>query len=683
MITATSPASSRARRGARRPVRLGVAVLTVGTLALLTGCDDSPDAPQAPAETLAEALTTGDFSEVPVDGAAAGDLEAAVANLHEPFGEIDPEITVGEIALDVPEEDSPQAPTATVPLHHAWDLSELGAPDETWEYDTEAEFTYSREAEEWRLEADVEDVLADYDGAEAVGISTVSGDRGRIMDRHGKAIVRDREIIRVGLDKTRLTDDDSPASEKRQRQAARQLAELVDIDAESYADKVVGYGDEAFVEAIPLRADSDRVTAEELESVPGAVGREDTMPLAESSDFAPLLLGRVGDVTAEDLEEDETLQTGDTIGQSGMQGTYDDALRGEGGLRIHVGGQTQHTVEASAGDDVDTSLEPRLQQLAQDTIAEQDSAAALVAIKPSSGEVLAAASHTPESSWVPTATQATYAPGSSFKIVSSLTMLRDGIEPDSTVQCPMSTTVHGQAFNNHEGFSPEYLGDVTFQEAVATSCNTVFVDRWDDTTSPELQQAAADLGLSNELQDIGMPADFGSVPEDSERNELGANLFGQGVVETSALGMATVVSSVAAGETVHPWLVDPEDQQGAEEGSDEDSEEGSEGDSDESSENSEESGLTSQEAEDLRTLLSDTVDYGTLETMEEIPGAPVLAKTGTAQAGSGEDMYAHTWVVAVQDDLAVAIFVEEGEYGSSTNGPLLHDFLTGAPDILE
>lgn len=682
MITVTSPAP-RARRGARRPARLGVAVLTVGTLALLTGCDDSPDAPQAPAETLAEALTTGDFSEVPVDGAAAGDLEAAVANLHEPFGEIDPEITVGEIALDVPEEDSPQAPTATVPLHHAWDLSELGAPGETWEYDTEAEFTYSREAEEWRLEADVEDILADYDGAEAVGISTVSGDRGRIMDRHGKAMVRDREIIRVGLDKTRLTEDDSPASEERQRQAARQLAELVDIDAESYAEKVVGYGDEAFVEAIPLRADSDRVTAAELESIPGAVGREDTMPLAESKDFAPLLLGRVGDVTAEDLEEDETLQVGDTIGQSGMQAVYDDVLRGGGGLRIHVGGQTQHTVEAGAGDDVDTSLEPRLQQLAQDTLAEQNSAAALVAIKPSSGEVLAAASHAPEESWVPTATQATYAPGSSFKIVSSLTMLRDGLEPDSTVQCPMSTTVHGQVFNNHEGFSPEYLGDVTFQEAVATSCNTVFVDRWDDTTSPELQQAAADLGLSNELQDIGMPADFGSVPEDSERNELGANLFGQGVVEASALGMATVASSVAAGETVHPWLVDPEDQQAADEGSGEGSEDDSEDDSENGSEDAEESGLTSQEAEDLRTLLADTVDYGTLKTMEEVPGAPVYAKTGTAQAGSGEDMYAHTWVVAVQDDLAVAIFVEEGEYGSSTNGPLLHDFLTAAPDILE
>ena len=80
--------------------------------------------------------------------------------------------------------------------------------------------------------------------------------------------------------------------------------------------------------------------------------------------------------------------------------------------------------------------------------------------------------------------------------------------------------------------------------------------------------------------------------------------------------------------------------------------------------------------------MTDTVSFGTLESMEEVPGEHVYAKTGTAEAGDGDDTYAHTWVIAVQGDLAVAIFLEEGEFGGSTNGPLLHEFLSGAHDIL-
>ena len=46
-------------------------------------------------------------------------------------------------------------------------------------------------------------------------------------------------------------------------------------------------------------------------------------------------------------------------------------------------------------------------------------------------------------------------------------------------------------------------------------------------------------------------------------------------------------------------------------------------------------------------------------------------------------MYAHTWVIAFQGDLAVAIFVEDGDFGSTTNGPILHDFLSGVHEIRE
>jgi cell division protein FtsI/penicillin-binding protein 2 len=58
-----------------------------------------------------------------------------------------------------------------------------------------------------------------------------------------------------------------------------------------------------------------------------------------------------------------------------------------------------------------------------------------------------------------------------------------------------------------------------------------------------------------------------------------------------------------------------------------------------------------------------------------VPGEPVLAKTGTAQYGAADQLANHAWMIGIQGDLAVAVFVEDGEYGSTTAGPLLEEFL--------
>ncbi|WP_258934688.1 penicillin-binding transpeptidase domain-containing protein [Nesterenkonia pannonica] len=91
-------------------------------------------------------------------------------------------------------------------------------------------------------------------------------------------------------------------------------------------------------------------------------------------------------------------------------------------------------------------------------------------------------------------------------------------------------------------------------------------------------------------------------------------------------------------------------------------------------------GLTEDEGAQMQALMAGTVSYGTLDFLDPIPGARVYAKTGTAE--SGEDL-PHTWVIGFQGDLAVAIFLEEGEWGSTDNGPLLREFLVGAQDILD
>lgn len=622
---------------------------------LLSACSDDPDPAESlgpAAEELAEAIAQADLEGIPLSSGDLSSLNTAAERLHESLEDLTVEVEVAETDIDIPDEDSPRSPSAEVTYRHTWDLEALGVEDEDWDYTTQAELSYHEDSETWYLDGSYDLFLSDYQGHEEIGITTTGADRGRIMDGSGRAMVYNRDVVILGVDKTQFGTDEEEALEA----SARELAETVGIDADTYAEQVEAYGDEAFVEAITVRREGGHVTVEDVEDIRGVHWLDSEMSLADSSDFAPLLLGRVGPVTAEHLEEDPTLQIGDMIGTSGLQSVHEQTLRGTPGVRIYRADETLFSTDPETGDDVHTSLHPRLQNLAQEIMEAQDTTGGLVAIRPSDGGILAAASHSPDGSSVDAATQSAYAPGSTFKMVSSLAMLRDGLTADSTISCPSSVTVHGQQFTNVAGY--EHTGSISFADAVAHSCNTVFAAAHDDVSSEDLREAALDLGLNNDVG-IGLHAIKGSVPADAELNEHAANLFGQGTVETSALGMAAVAASIADGRTVHPWLVEGSGEPG------EDAETGE--------------GLTEEEGEQMRALMRGTVPHGTLDFLDPIPGDHVYAKTGTAE--SGDDM-PHTWVIGFQGDLAVAIFLEEGEWGSTDNGPLLREFLIGAQDIL-
>ena len=82
-------------------------------------------------------------------------------------------------------------------------------------------------------------------------------------------------------------------------------------------------------------------------------------------------------------------------------------------------------------------------------------------------------------------------------------------------------------------------------------------------------------------------------------------------------------------------------------------------------------------------MMRAVVTEGSGSLLAGLPGA-VGAKTGTAEYGSpGEDgagagaLPTHAWMIATQGDLAVAVFVETGESGSQSAGPLLLELPPG------
>ena len=88
--------------------------------------------------------------------------------------------------------------------------------------------------------------------------------------------------------------------------------------------------------------------------------------------------------------------------------------------------------------------------------------------------------------------------------------------------------------------------------------------------------------------------------------------------------------------------------------------------------------LTGAEAAALRSMLRGVVTSGSGSLLADVPGAPVIAKTGTAEFEADGKVLTHAWMIAAQGDLAVAVFVDRGESGSRTAGPILEAFLRAA-----
>ena len=107
--------------------------------------------------------------------------------------------------------------------------------------------------------------------------------------------------------------------------------------------------------------------------------------------------------------------------------------------------------KAVGGKPLTTTLNPGLQLLAERTLAKTRPASALVAIRPSTGAVVAAANNAgTRGQSIATVGQAP--PGSTFKVVSALALLRAGLDPDSPVSCPLTVTVEGKTFTNYSDY---------------------------------------------------------------------------------------------------------------------------------------------------------------------------------------------------------------------------------------
>jgi cell division protein FtsI/penicillin-binding protein 2 len=621
------------------------AVLTLLIAVAASGCtgggNDQPEQPdpQQAATALASGLTAKDLSKVTFTPETATTAQAS-------FDRITQELDTAKLQVDTAGVRQ-SGRTAVATLHWSWDLSAA-----TWEYDAKADLKLVDDA--WQVAWAPSVVEPSLQEGENLDVSAVLADRGDILGAGGQQIVTEREVSRVGIDKTQLNGADPARS-------ARAMAQLVGVDAGPYVKAVKAAGDQAFVEAIVFRQDElPAEVSSGVTTIPGGRIIAGSLPLAPTRDFAAPLLGRVGPVTADIIKEHPEYHPGDVAGLSGLEARYDEQLRGTPGVLVQAvpekgNPRELYRTEATPGDPLVLSLDVGLQTKAEQLLAGVGPASALVAIRPSTGDLLVAANG-PGNGGQNLATFGQFAPGSTFKTVSSLALLRAGLTPDTVVPCTRTITVNGKEFKNYSDYPSSALGNIPLKTALANSCNTAFISQAPKLSGTDLFDAGVSLGIGLD-HDLGFPAYFGKTdPDTSGETGAAAQLIGQGTILASPMVMATVIASVQQGSLVVPWLVQGH-QDSAPDGA---------------------APLTDAEVGSLRSMLRGVVTSGSGRGLLDVPGPPVIAKTGTAEFGTGDHLQTHAWMIAAQGDLAVCVFVDVGESGSGTAGPILEDFLRAA-----
>ena len=114
--------------------------------------------------------------------------------------------------------------------------------------------------------------------------------------------------------------------------------------------------------------------------------------------------------------------------------------------------------------------------------------------------------------------------------------------------------VDGKSFKNYDDYPSSGIGEISFEDALANSCNTAFIGQRDKLGPKSLSEAAAALGLGVD-HDTGFPTFFGQVGTPASETQAAASMIGQGTVLASPMAMATVVASVVKGSAVLPQLL--------------------------------------------------------------------------------------------------------------------------------
>ncbi|MCX5246587.1 penicillin-binding transpeptidase domain-containing protein [Streptomyces sp. NBC_00201] len=284
-------------------------------------------------------------------------------------------------------------------------------------------------------------------------------------------------------------------------------------------------------------------------------------------------------------------------------------------------------------------------QAAAETAVKKYAESSVVAVKPSTGEVLAVANHRDDG--FNAAFLGKLAPGSTMKIISAATLIDNGITSmNGPAPCPNKAVWQSQTFHNLKRMQPNEKA--TLSESFARSCNTAFVKYADEVKVDSLTNEAENrFGLGRDNWKTGIPSFDGSVPA-SGGPDTAANMIGQGQVQLSPLNMASVTATAMTGGFRQPVIVSPklDDRELATA-----------------------QGLPAGTVAQLRAMMNRTATSGTAAGVMAGLSGTVGAKTGSAEV-DGQSK-SNSWFTGYRNDIAAAAMTQDGGHGIDAAGPIV------------
>lgn len=422
-----------------------------------------------------------------------------------------------------------------------------------------------------------------------VKVEPISPTRGLIYDRNGTLLAENQPSYQLVATPERLQEveqmlgrlDEVIELSERQRQRFRERLETA-----------------RRFEAVPLRTHLSKREVAEV-----AVNRH-RFPSLEvqarlvrhypQGAIAAHALGHVGRITKQDLRRlDAAAYRGtDYIGKSGIELAYEEILHGEPGFKrveTNALGRTIRTLERQApqpGGDLVLTLDSGLQRVAERALGDQ--AGALVALEPSSGEILAMVSHPDYNPELFTegmtvgrfanlagqgqkplfnrAVQGVYPPASTIKPFIGLGALEHGaVTPDTIVECDGEYHLEG-ADRPYRCWRRGGHGEVDYSRAIAESCNVYFYDTAFRMGIDQISGFLGPFGFGTETSLELLGERSGVLPSRAwKRRALGEGWYhgetvltgiGLGYFSATPLQMAKATAILAnRGRVVQPRLV--------------------------------------------------------------------------------------------------------------------------------
>lgn len=416
-----------------------------------------------------------------------------------------------------------------------------------------------------------------------VNLTLIPPRRGWIVDRFGRSIAMNRTDFRVDLIPDRVADPD---------RAVNALGDLLDLEHDARVrilddlEKAAGYQPVPVAEG--LTYEQYAAISVQLSDIPGIAPARGYSRFYPDGAAVGHLVGYVGAASAKDYEKskDPLLVTpGFKVGKDGIEKMLDLEMRGKpGAKRTEVTARGKLVRELATrpdtpGNAVKLTIDAGLQAYAARRLGTQSGSC--VVIDCHNGDILAMASmpsYDPNSfsdgighdEWdmlsederIPLmnkSLQGLYPPGSTFKPMTALAVLKAGIDPDETVFCN-----GGYQLGNRRFGCLGRHGSVNLHRAIAKSCNTYFYSMGRRASIENIAEVARAMGLGAEYP-LPIPSQrYGTVPDPewkkrrykqewSVSDTLNTSI-GQGYLLVSPLQLALMGARIASGRALAPHL---------------------------------------------------------------------------------------------------------------------------------